>query len=91
VTSGEIKALRARASITQGELAGFFGIVPTTVYKWERGVNRPNDWQVAMLDAFAEAEDKAPGVLRKAVKVLYAQGYARALYLILAAATMENA
>jgi DNA-binding transcriptional regulator YiaG len=90
VTSGEIKALRARASITQGELAAFLGVSSSAVYKWEQGLTRPNDWQVAMLDAFAEAENHAPGVMKKAVKALYAQGYARALYLILAAAIVET-
>jgi len=86
MTADEIKRLRNAADITQAELGAFLGISNSTMHKWERGLLRPNDWQVAMLDAFAEAETRVPGVLKQAVKTLYARGYARALHLILAAA-----
>lgn len=86
MTSLEIKALRDRAGISQTELASLLGVTSSTVYRWEGDASRPSDWQVAMLDAFAEAERVQPGALRWATKALYNQGYARALYLILAVA-----
>lgn len=87
MTADEIKRLRHVADITQAELGAFIGISNSTMHKWERGLLRPNDWQAAMLDACAEAERRVPKVLKQAAKTLYSQGYARALYVILAAAT----
>lgn len=90
MTTDEIRRLRDLAGVTQTELATLLGVTSTTIYKWERGTNRPNDWQVAMLDAFDAAERKVAGTLRRVVKALYSMGYARALHEALMVAFSEE-
>ena len=86
MTAGEIKSLRQRAGIAQWELAYLLGKSATAVGRWELGGYSPDEGVVALLDAFAEAEDKQPGTLKRAVNTIYVRGFARALHEVLDAA-----
>lgn len=41
-----IRELREAAGLTQLELANALGVTPSTVYKWERGMNEPKASQL---------------------------------------------
>lgn len=41
MTGPQIKALRKRLHLTQGEFARKLGVQPFQVYRWEQGIARP--------------------------------------------------
>jgi len=48
----DVAAFRARAKLTQAELAQLIGLHPLTISKIERGVSEPQPFQRALLRSF---------------------------------------
>lgn len=61
VVARNIRALRLRDGLTQGELAARLGVLPAQVSKWESGVHRLSD---ASLGRYTEYFDVSPDVIR---------------------------
>lgn len=41
VSSGEARAIRCAAGVSQGEVAAAVGVEPPTISRWERGLRQP--------------------------------------------------
>lgn len=54
----DLKALRGRLGLSQGELAQLVGVHAMTVSKWERGMLRPAPHQKRLLLAFTAAAER---------------------------------
>lgn len=61
VVARNIRALRLRDGLTQGELAERLGVLPAQVSKWESGVHRLSD---ASLGRYTDFFDVSPDVIR---------------------------
>ena len=61
VVARNIRALRLRDGLTQGELAERLGVLPAQVSKWESGVHRLSD---ASLGRYTDYFDVSPDVIR---------------------------
>lgn len=48
-----ITATRKKLQFQQTEFAGFLGVHPITVSKWERGLAQPSPWQIAIIEALS--------------------------------------
>ena len=54
----DLKALRARLGLSQGELADLLGVHAMTVSKWERGKAQPAVHQKRLLKSFTAAAER---------------------------------
>ena len=86
MTPEEVKRIRQELGITQAQLAQLLGVHALTVSKWERGVGAPTPHQAALLDSFAKATKKQPGIGATVAALLVGAGLAFALYELLKAA-----
>lgn len=78
----QIAALRNQMGLSQPEFGQLYGVHPMTVSKWERGLLAPNEYQLALMQAFQKGiRDEQ---VRQAVKgALIGAGIAAALLLLL--------
>lgn len=60
----DVKAIRARLSMTQEEFAGRFGFSVNTLRHWEQGVRQPE----GPARAYLLVIDRAPDAVRKALR-----------------------
>ena len=88
MTPDRIAAIREGLGLTQAQLAQLLGVHPLTVSKWERGVLTPSSYQVDLIESFAKAKRKKPGVAFGALVAvtLATVGAAAALFVLLKAA-----
>lgn len=83
MTRDEVRRLREEGlSLNQAEFGQLLGVHAMTVSKWERGVLKPNPYQVALLKEFRKAAGKEE-VKSKLATILVGAGIAAALYLLL--------
>ena len=78
----DVAQLRKKLELSQAQLGNLFGVHPMTVSKWERGILRPTDYQLALMMDFAKAAKKKE-VTDTIGAVLVGAGIAAALYLLL--------
>lgn len=86
VTPDQVKQVRKQLGLTQAQLAQLLGVHALTVSKWERGVGSPTPHHAALLDSFAAATKKEPGIGETVAALLVGAGLGFALYQILKAA-----
>lgn len=86
MTPDQVKRIRQELGLTQAQLAQLMGVHALTVSKWERGVGSPTPHQAALLDSFAKAAKKQPGIGETVAALLVGAGFAFALYHLLKAA-----
>ena len=75
-------SLRKSLGLSQAQFGNLFGIHPMTVSKWERGILRPTNYQLALMNDFAKAAKKKE-VTDTIGAVLIGAGVVAALYLLL--------
>ena len=78
----DVAQLRKKLELSQAQFGNLFGVHPMTVSKWERGILRPTDYQLALMMDFAKAAKKKE-VTDTIGAVLVGAGIAAALYLLL--------
>ncbi len=54
----DVKALRTRLGISQGELARRLKVTPATVARWEQGVMKPRVEMVQKMEQFARRAER---------------------------------
>ncbi len=77
-----VKSLRSNLGLDQVQFGNLFGVHSMTVSRWERGILRPSDYQLALMMEFEKAANvkDLKDTLRTA---LVGAGVVTALYLLL--------
>jgi transcriptional regulator with XRE-family HTH domain len=78
----DVTQLRKKLELSQAQFGNLFGVHPMTVSKWERGILKPTDYQLALMMDFEKAAKKKE-VTETIGAVLVGAGIAAALYLLL--------